>query len=84
MNMDEKEKFIEELHEELKALDFYYERIDDGRKYDAERAWHEMILSKIESIEDERFQEVAITLYNIHSMNNMNMLEIHWEIYLQK
>ena len=84
MNMDEKEKFLNELHAELKSLDFYYERIDDGRRYDAEKAWHDKILSKIESIEDKGFQETAITLYKIHSMNNMNMLEIHWEIYLQK
>ena len=84
MNIDEKEKFVQELHGELKVLDFDYERIDDGRRYDAEKAWHDKILSKIESVDDIELQDIAITLYNIHSLNNGGRLEIDWETYLQK
>ncbi len=84
MDIVEKEEFLNELNQELKALDFYYEMTDDGRKYDSERAWHKMILSKIESIEDEVFQELAITLYKIHSKNNGGRLEMNWEVFLQK
>jgi hypothetical protein len=84
-NTQMQREFIENVHQELKDLDFSYKRWLNDKIHHAhaanEQTKHLRILQKIKGTEDIDLREMAITLYNLHVLNHGGNLEIDWETF---
>lgn len=75
--------FLAKLNQDLGRLDFYYQYSSDNYVYSKHETNKKAILAKIKEIEDKDLQDVAITLYDLHSFKNNGELGVDWDSFFE-